>query len=163
MQKQKIYVKRQKQGFGEPGITSLCRRAVKATLQEEKVECPVEVDVLLSNDKGIAEINEEHRNKAEATDVLSFPTGNYIPGNFQADMADLNPETGCIHLGDIVLSNERAVRQAKEYGHASNREIAYLIVHATLHLLGYDHQTDAEREMMRTKEERILEILGLVR
>ena len=163
MLKQKIYVKRQKQSFGEAGIASLCRRAVKATLHEEGIDIAVEVEVLISDDKGIAEINHTHRGKAQPTDVLSFPTGNYTPGAFSADMADFNPETGCVHLGDIVLSNQRAVAQAREFGHETNREIAYLVVHATLHLLGYDHQVEEEKAVMRKQEEQILQKLGLMR
>ena len=163
MLKQKIYVKRQKQTFGGPGITSLCRRAVKATLQAENIEDPVEIDILISDDKGIAEINMQYRNKPEPTDVLSFPTGDYIPGNFQGKVEDFNHETGCIHLGDIILSNERAVKQAVTYGHETSREIAYLIVHATLHLLGYDHMNEADKEIMRQREEVILQQIGLLR
>ena len=163
MEKQKIYVKRRRQNYGEPGIASFCRRAVKATLQEEGIDIPVEMEILISDDKEIAEVNYTHRGKSEPTDVLSFPTSEYIPGKFQAEMGDLNPQTGCLHLGDIILSNERAVAQAKEYGHETSREIAYLIVHATLHLLGYDHQEETEKENMREREETILAKLGLTR
>ncbi|MCL2368796.1 MAG: rRNA maturation RNase YbeY [Oscillospiraceae bacterium] len=163
MIKHKVYVKRQRQGLGEQGITSLCRRAIKATLLEEGIDIPVEVNVLVSDDKGIREINREHREKDEPTDVISFPAANYAPGAFQATEADIDPETGCVYLGDIVVSNERAVRQAEEYGHEVAREIAYLIVHATLHLLGYDHMEEGAREQMRIREERILGTLGLTR
>jgi len=163
MIKHKVYVKRQRQGLGERGITSLCRRAIKATLQEEGVETPVEISVLVSDDRGIREINKEHRDKDMATDILSFPTGNYVPGDFQAKEADLDLETGCLHLGDIVISSERAAAQAEEYGHDTTREIAYLMVHATLHLLGYDHETPAGQAQMRQREEHILGTLGLTR
>ena len=164
MVKHKVYVKRQRQGLGERGITSLCRRAIKATLQEEGIEIPVEINVLVSDDKGIQEINCEHRGKDKPTDVLSFPNGNYIPGAFTANETDIDPETGCLHLGDIVLSSERATNQAEEYGHDTSREIAYLMVHSTLHLLGYDHETSTEaQEQMRDREEHILGTLGLTR
>ena len=163
MIKHKVYVKRQRQGLGERGITSLCRRAIKATLQEEEINIPVQIGVLVSDDKGILEINLEHRGKNSPTDVLSFPNAVYTPGNFQATEADIDPGTGCLHLGDIVISSERAAEQAAEYGHDIIREIAYLIVHATLHLLGYDHEQPADREQMRHREEHILGALGLKR
>ena len=163
MIKHKVYVKRQRQGLGERGITSLCRRTIKATLQEEGVAIPVEISVFVSDDKNIQETNREHRGKNTPTDVLSFPSGHYIPGDFQADETDINPETGCLHLGDIIISSERASAQAEEYGHDTSREIAYLMVHSTLHLLGYDHQTPEGQASMREKEERILGILGLTR
>ena len=163
MVKHKVYVKRQRQGLGEQGITSLCRRAIKATLQEEGVSIPTQVSVLVSDDKGMREINKEHRGKDVPTDVLSFPTAVYIPGGFRANPTDIDPETGCLHLGDIVISSERAAAQAEEYGHDTTRELAYLMVHATLHLLGYDHETEADETLMRKREEEILGTLGLTR
>ena len=163
MVKHKVYVKRQRQGLGERSITSLCRRAIKATLQEEGITTPVEISVLVSDDKGIQEINRAHRNIDAATDVLSFPTRVYTPGNFQAGAEDLNPETGTLHLGDIIISCERAQSQAKEYGHETTREIAYLMVHSTLHLLGYDHEDPEDQAQMRAREEHVLASLGLSR
>ena len=163
MVKHKVYVKRQRQGLGERSITSLCRRAIKATLQEEGIMTPVEISVLVSDNKGIREINKEHRNIDAVTDVLSFPTQVYIPGNFQAKEEDLNPDTGTLHLGDIVLSCEQAEDQAKEYGHEASREIAYLMVHSTLHLLGYDHENPEDQSRMRGREEHVLGTLGLSR
>ena len=163
MVKHKVYVKRQRQGLGERSITSLCRRAIKATLQEEGIETPVEISVLVSDDKGLREINREHRDIDAVTDVLSFPNQVYIPGAFRANAEDVNPETGVLHLGDIVLSCERAESQAKEYGHETTREIAYLMVHSTLHLLGYDHEDPADKERMREREDHVLDTLGLSR
>ena len=163
MVKHKVYVKRQRQGLGERGITSLCRRAIKATLQEEGVVTPVQISVLVSEDKGIQEINREFRNIDAPTDVLSFPTAVYIPGKFEPNLPDIDPETGCLHLGDIVISSERAAGQAGEYGHEVSREIAYLMVHATLHLLGYDHENPEDQKLMRRREEHVLATLGLSR
>lgn len=163
MMKHKVYVKRQRQGLGEKGITSLCRRAIKATLQEEGITVPIQISVLVSDDKGIQEINREYRNKDAATDVISFPTATYIPGSFRAKEEDIDAETECLHLGDIILSSERAVAQAKEYGHDMTREIAFLMVHATLHLLGYNHEKPEDQAQMRLREEKILSSLGLTR
>lgn len=164
MLKHKIYVKRQRQGLGEKNITSLCRRVIKATLYEERVDIPCEVSVLVTDDKGIREINRQHRDVDKATDVLSFPLQNYIPGDFRANIEDIAKDTGNLHLGDIVISAPRAEAQAAQYGHMVSREIAYLIVHATLHLLGYDHVADEEaRKIMREREEIILRKLSLLR
>lgn len=163
MIKHKIYVKRQRQGLGEQGITSLCRRAIKATLQEEGIEAPVEISVLVSDNRGIQEINNEHRGTNTPTDVLSFPTAVYVPGAFVPNPADMDPKNGCLHLGNIILSSEKAQEQAREYGHDITREIAFLMVHATLHLLGYDHESPDDQGKMRAREEQVLSMLGLTR
>ncbi|MCL2563618.1 MAG: rRNA maturation RNase YbeY [Oscillospiraceae bacterium] len=163
MTKHKIYVKRQRQGLGEQGITSLCRRAVKATLLEEGIVIPVQISVLVSDDKGIRALNRDHRDKDTPTDVLSFPAAVYIPAAFEAREDDIDPETGCLHLGDIIISGERAKKQAAEYGHNTTREITYLMVHATLHLLGYDHKVADDKAQMRGREEHVMGTLGLTR
>lgn len=162
MVKHKVYVKRQRQGLGERNLTSLCRRAVKATLQHEGISSPCEVSILATDDKSIHDINKEFRNVDKPTDVLSFPTFVFTPGAF-AVTDDMFEEGGCVHLGDIVISVDRASEQANEYGHDVIREIAYLTVHATLHLLGYDHEKDEDRREMRKREESILNELGLRR
>lgn len=162
MVKHKVYVKRQRQGLGEKNLTSLCRRAVKATLYYEGIDTPCEVSVLATDDKGIQEINKEHRSVDRPTDVLSFPTHEFKPGQFEIT-GDMLEENEYVHLGDIAISVDRASSQASEYGHNPMRELAYLTVHATLHLLGYDHETDADRHEMRRKEESVLNELGLRR
>jgi len=162
--KHKIYVKRQRQGLGEKNITALCRRVIKAALFEEKVEVPCEISVVITDDKGIQEINLAQRNVDKPTDVLSFPMHDYKPGNFEVNAEDIDPDTGHLHLGDIVISAQRVEAQAEEYGHSVGRESAYLIVHGVLHLLGYDHVEDEEaKAVMRQKEEEILGKLGLLR
>ena len=128
MVKHKIYVKRQRQGLGEKNITALCRRVIKAALFEEKVEVPCEISVVITDDKGIQEINLAQRNVDKPTDVLSFPMHDYKPGNFEVNAEDIDPDTGHLHLGDIVISAQRVEAQAEEYGHSVGRESAYLIV-----------------------------------
>lgn len=162
MIKHKVYVKRQRQGLGDRGITSQCRRVIKATLQEEGVEVSCEVSVLVTDDPGIQEINAEYRNMDKPTDVLSFPNYDFVPGAFKYSPDQLDPN-GCLHLGDIAISAERAEVQADEYGHHVGREVAYLINHAALHLLGYDHETEKDKAIMRSREEHILDSLGLRR
>ena len=137
------------------GTKLLIRKACNATLQYEAFEGSAEVDVSLVDDVTIQEINKENRNIDSSTDVLSFPLG-------EDGIYDENPATKAKMLGDIVISVETAFRQADLYGHGIEREIAFLTVHSMLHLLGYDHVNGGlEQEIMREKEEAILENLGL--
>jgi len=143
---------------------TLLRRVIPAALAAEGVGVPCEVDVLLTNDEGIRRINLEQRDVDRATDVLSFPMFEYAPGRPPEDAADADPETGLIPLGDMVISLERARAQGEEYGHGTEREVAYLAVHSVLHLLGYDHMDDGpEKARMREREEAILGALGISR
>ena len=150
-----------------PGVDErakgLIRKTVRAALAAEGVTLPCEVDVLLTNDRGIQEVNREQREVDEVTDVLSFPALELRPGELpDEDSAD--PGTGLIPLGDMVLSWERVAAQAKEYGHSRARELAYLVTHSVLHLLGYDHVDEgAQKALMREREERIMEALELAR
>ena len=145
-------------------LEGLLRRVIPAVLDAEGVKVPCEVDVLLTDDEGIHEINHEQRGVDKPTDVLSFPMFEFTPGQPPADDADVDPETGLLPLGDMVLSIERAAAQAEEYGHELDREAAYLAVHSVLHLLGYDHMDDGEQKaQMRAREEAILNGLGITR
>ena len=86
------------------------------------------------------------------------------PGELPDPQSDADPETGCVPLGDMVISMERAAAQAKEYGHSNRRELSYLVVHSVLHLLGYDHTDEGpQKELMRAREEQILTKLGQTR
>ena len=137
------------------GTKLLIRKSCNATLQYEGFEESAEVDVSLVDDAMIHQINKEHRNIDSPTDVLSFPLG-------ENGVYDQNPQTGVYMLGDIVISVDTATRQADLYGHGLEREIAFLTVHSMLHLLGYDHVNGGlEQEIMREKEEAILDSLGL--
>ena len=105
----------------------------------------------------IAELNNQYRNKPMPTDVLSFPLG--ADGKY-----DIDENNGCMMLGDIVISMERAMEQANLYGHPLQREVAFLTVHSMLHLLGYDRENGGLEAMrMREKEEAVLLQLGLPR
>ena len=150
-----------------PGVSegqrALIRRVIRTALAAEGVDFPCEVDVRLTSDEGIHQINREMRGVDRPTDVLSFPafalTPGELPGEEDADMA-----TGLVPLGDMCLSMERVKAQAKEYGHSNRRELAYLVVHSVLHLLGYDHLDEgAEKARMRAREETIMEELGILR
>jgi probable rRNA maturation factor len=143
---------------------ALIRRAIRTALACEGVAVPCEVDVLLTDDAGIRELNREMRRIDAATDVLSFPAADYVPGQPPADEADADPMTGLTPLGDMAISLEHVAAQAAEYGHSRRRELAYLVVHSVLHLLGYDHLDEGEQKrQMRAREETILARLELPR
>lgn len=142
----------------------LIRGCIVTALAEEGVSLPCEISVLVTDNRGIHEINREQRQVDRPTDVLSFPMFELTPGEPPADEALLDPATGRLPLGDMVLSLEQAAAQAEEYGHGLRRELGYLAVHSVLHLLGYDHLDEgAGKARMRRREEAIMERLGLPR
>lgn len=146
---------------------SLAARVAEAALNY--VNCPyeAEVNLLLTMNDEIHEMNQHFRGIDRATDVLSFPMIDYIEaGNFdflEEAMEYFDPETGELVLGDIVISKEKVISQAKEYGHSIEREYAFLIAHSMLHLFGYDHMEEAERITMEEKQKEILEQLQILR
>ena len=142
----------------------LLRTCISTALSEEGVSLPCELDVLITDNPGIHRINLEQRQVDRPTDVLSFPMFELTPGEPPADKGMLDPATGRLPLGDMVLSLEQAAAQAEEYGHSVQRELGYLAVHSVLHLLGYDHLDEGEEKArMRAREEAIMETLGMPR
>ena len=159
----KISVTGEKKGINNPSLAALLRRTVKAALAAEQVECDCEINILLTDDEGIREVNRDMRDIDRATDVLSFPMFDLVPGE-HPDEYDADPDTGLVPLGDMCISVERAHAQAEEYGHSFQREICYLCVHSVLHLLGYDHLDEGEmKRQMRGREEEIMSQLKLER
>lgn len=138
-------------------IRSNIRTCIQAVLKEEGITVPCEINVLVTNDDGIQTINKTSRNIDKATDVLSFPMFDLVAGNPPTDWTEyIDPETGLCPLGDMCISLERAVAQAKEFGHSVKREVGYLTIHSVLHLLGYDHLDEGEQKrQMRGREEAI--------
>lgn len=136
---------------------NIIRKCITAALAEEGVSVPCEVNVLITDDPGIRAINQASRKLDKPTDVLSFPMFQLTPGQLPEDWSEyLDPETGLCPLGDMAISLERAVAQAKEFGHSTRREVGYLTIHSVLHLLGYDHMDDGpEKAKMRAREEAI--------
>ena len=152
-----LITNRQKDVKIPSGIRLLSRRCCHAVLAAEQFGDSAEVSVSFVNNEQIRQLNNEFRQKDTATDVLSFPLG-------QDGVYDRNLETGALQLGDIVISIEKAVEQARIYGHSLQREIGFLTVHSMLHLLGYDHESGGlEMVRMREKEESVLSSLGLQR
>ena len=150
-------------GAANDANCALIRRTIRTALAAEGLTAPCEVDVLLTDDDGIHEINRELRQVDRPTDVLSFPEFELTPGQLPGP-EDADPGTGLTPLGDMVLSMERVAAQAREYGHSKRRELSYLVTHSVLHLLGYDHLDEGPmKAQMRAREEAIMALLGLER
>ena len=143
--------------FQRFGVASIIKKCITHTLNAEGVVFPCEINVLVTDDVGIRGINKASRNIDKATDVLSFPMFQLTAGELPDNIDDyVDPETGMCPLGDMAISLERAIAQAKEFGHSTRREIGYLTIHSMLHLLGYDHLDEGRQKMlMREREEAI--------
>ena len=158
----KIMLSRSRPGLGHNEARRLIQRAISAALREEKVPDDCEVSVLLTDNEGIHELNRDYRGVDRPTDVLSFPANELSPGEFDADLCERDPETGRVFLGDMAISLEKCEAQAEEFGHSFERELMYLTVHSTLHLLGYDHVDEAEmKRQMSGREDVIMSRLGI--
>ena len=141
----------------QPIISHIISQCVEATLQAENISVTCEINVMVTNDKGIHAVNLASRNIDRPTDVLSFPMFQLEPGNPPEDWEEyLDFETDMCPLGDMCISLERAIAQAKEFGHSVKREVGYLTIHSMLHLLGYDHLDEGPmKAQMRAREEAI--------
>ena len=151
-----------------PDYEEIIRRVVETALDYENCPYEAQVYVLLTDNEEIHQVNLEQRQIDRPTDVLSFPLAEYTR---PADFSDLeeresdvfHPETGELMLGDILISMDKVKEQAREYGHSEQRELAFLVAHSMLHLMGYDHMEDGEREEMERKQEEILTQCGYLR
>ena len=145
----------------------IINRMVAASLDFENCPYEAEVSVTIVDDEEIRKINNEYRGIDKSTDVLSFPINEFdIPGNFdniEENVDAFNPESGELLLGDIILSTEHIIEQAREYGHSETRELAFLVVHSMLHLMGYDHMADEDRVIMEDRQRKILDLEGISR
>lgn len=139
----------------------LITEVIKAALEHEGFKHDCFVSVTVTDNDNIRVINNEQRGIDSATDVLSFPVLEFENGVMVENAGDVFEDK--LILGDIVLSLERAKEQSIEFGHSFEREIGYLVCHSVLHLLGYDHEDESEREIMRQKEEATLDTLSLTR
>jgi probable rRNA maturation factor len=149
-----------------------CEEVVRSVAAEvlDEADCPyeAEISVLFVDNTLIRELNEQHRQINQPTDVLSFPMILYkVPADFSGleeqteDFFD--PDTGELLLGDIVVSVEKVMEQAARYGHSPKRELAFLIAHSMYHLLGYDHVDPEEAAIMEQKQEEVLAHLNITR
>lgn len=147
---------------------AVARKVIEASLDCEGCPYEAEVNLLLTDNAHIHQINLEYRNIDRPTDVLSFPMLEYdSPSDFSAAESGIcdcfNPETGELVLGDIIISMEKVIEQAEKYGHSEEREFAFLITHSMLHLFGYDHMIPEEAKVMEEKQNAILHSINILR
>lgn len=136
----------------EPDWEEKLNDVAKVALEQEDVDLDAEISLVFADNESIRELNKTYRSKDSATDVLSFPL--WDPEEEEVEE---------ILLGDIIISLERAVTQAEEYGHSLEREVTYLMVHGILHLVGYDHLVEEDKKIMREHEEKILKAVKVFR
>ena len=142
-----------------PEILDTMRKAAEFAVESEGIESleteRCELSVTFVDMDEIHELNNQYRGVDRPTDVLSFPQF--------ADIEEELPEVGEICLGDVVICKDKAQEQAKEFGHSFEREIIYLFTHSVLHLLGYDHEEEEDKKLMRAREEEVMSHLGIGR
>lgn len=151
--------------YNEQGYGKILERAIKGAFKRFSIsEKEVEIEVELLEEQEIRELNRDERGIDKVTDVLSFPNLEvklpFVAGDYEDD---INPENDCIILGEIYICLNRAKEQAEEYGHSLEREIGFLATHGVLHLLGFDHEEDGEREEMEKLQDEILNAVGITR
>lgn len=164
-----FYVENEVEAKFDFDIEEVAKTVAAKVLEEEGCDHEVEISLIITDDEGIRVMNNEFREIDKPTDVLSFPNVSYeeagdfsvIDGEQQVDL--LNPDTGNIMFGDIVVNENRVRSQAQEYGHSEKREFAFLIAHSMLHLCGYDHMEPDEAAVMEAKQENVLNLLGITR
>ncbi len=143
-------------------------RTVEACADYLNCEYEIRVNVLITDNDTIQELNRENRGIDRATDVLSFPMIEWeTPGKCDFDEEDeiilCDPDSGELILGDIVISIDKVIEQSKEYGHSRKRELLFLVAHSMLHLFGFDHEAEEEREEMEKMQKEILDSIGITR
>ena len=147
----------------------IAKDVINEALNIHNINIESSVNLYIVNEDEIKDINRDTRDIDKVTDVLSFPCLDFeeegvlscLEEGSKADYFDM--DTGKLMLGDIVICHERILSQASDYGHNIKREFAFLVTHSILHLLGYDHMEDDERERMETKQREILDKLGIRR
>lgn len=140
---------------------TIIENVVAKTLELEQFLTDTIVSVTAVDNNEIHSLNKEFRGVDRPTDVLSFPVVEFENGKMIENSGDYFEDK--LILGDIIFSAEKLKEQSIEYGHSFERELGFLVCHSTLHLLGYDHETEDERQVMRQKEEKTLELLNLTR
>ncbi|MBR4733119.1 MAG: rRNA maturation RNase YbeY [Lachnospiraceae bacterium] len=149
-------------------VEETATKVIEAVLKSEGCPFDATVNLLITDNEGIREYNRQYREIDKETDVLSFPNLDFdAPGDFskvtenKADYFD--PDSGELILGDVIVSANKVIEQAENYGHDQKREFAFLVAHSMLHLCGYDHMADDERVVMEEKQEAVLQGLGITR
>jgi len=144
-------------------VDEILKKCIELSFREEAFNIDSEIGFLLVDNDRIKEINSEYRKKDTPTDVLSFPMVEMERGKLKPDSGDFDMDENMLVLGDVVISMEMAKKQAEEYGHSFERELAFLATHGIFHLLGYDHGSEEEERLMLEKQEAVLQKMGLKR
>ncbi len=157
----KVFIENESRvAFDFKDIDRVIRKAVRTVMEDKKIPMDLDVNVLLTVPSAIRTINREMRGIDSVTDVLSFPYFEYSkPGKFPGKPEDEEEQI----LGDIVLCASKVKEQAGKYGHSQKRELAFLIVHSMLHLIGYDHVDPDDAALMQKEEKRFMELLKINR
>ncbi len=149
-------------------IKEILDMVMEKVLKQEKCPYEAQVNLLVTDNEGIREYNRQYREIDASTDVLSFPMISYekeadfsVAKEQEADCFD--PESGELLLGDIIISADKVKEQAEKFGHSEKREFAFLVAHSMLHLCGYDHMEKEEAQVMESRQEQVLEELGITR
>ncbi len=163
-----FYVENETNASFDFDIEQLAVMVAEKVLETEGCGYDTEIGLTITDDEGICELNSEFRGIDSPTDVLSFPNVEFDQqGDFSVVERDKNdlidPESGRLLLGDIVINEKRVREQAAEYGHSQKREFAFLVAHSMLHLCGYDHMEEEEAKVMEAKQEKVLQSLGITR
>lgn len=163
-----IYIEKECEVSFSFDYEALAERVITFCLEHEEFPYEAEVNLTLTDNEGIHEINRDYREIDRPTDVLSFPMLSYeAPGDFsfleEERDDDFNPDTGEALLGDIIISVDKVKEQAESYGHSEEREFAFLITHSMLHLFGYDHMETEEAAVMEEKQKILLDTMKIYR
>jgi probable rRNA maturation factor len=145
-----VHVEEKFQGVVKGGWV---RKIVRQVLKAEGVAPPYEVSLVFTDSEAVRQLNRDYRGVDETTDVLAFCM---LPQK-EADSSFALPPDGVTRLGEVIISYPQAVEQAKEQGHATEKELALLVIHGILHLLGYDHEEPEKESKMEEKEKVLLE------
>ena len=149
-------------------VQEVTDKVMAAVLESENCPYEAQINLVITDNVGIREVNRQFRQTDRETDVLSFPNAEYPrPSDFsglEEQSADyFDPDSGELLLGDIMISAEKVKEQARLYNHSEKREFAFLVAHSMLHLCGYDHMEKEEAAVMEQKQEEILKSLGITR
>lgn len=128
---------------------NILQKAAQVTLDAFHHSPHADITIVIGNDALLRRLNQQYRHVDSSTDVLSFPSG------------DVDPDTSTLYLGDVIISLPRALEQATAAGHSLAEELQLLVVHGTLHLLGYDHMQIADKQKMQSAQDKVMKQLGL--
>ncbi|MDD4188906.1 MAG: rRNA maturation RNase YbeY [Eubacteriales bacterium] len=145
----------------DANLKKIIKKSAELCLKQESFDYKTDINILITDDPGIRELNRKFRNIDKETDVLSFPMSEMKNGKANPALLEIDMENGAVQLGDIAISAEKASSQASEYGHSLEREMAFLATHGVYHLLGFEH--DKDRSAMFEKQESVLGSMGIAR